>query len=319
MFNDNEQKKILSFCETLENDINLTIILTGSDYDTHFKDFSDDLNSLKCSISCVQKKADDGIPGIQIKENVIFHLVPKGKYLELILASVTYALQTLPEIQTKFADIQIYQKLKIYIAEQCPYCPAAVKKILEFGFCTNVKLEFIDGVFFHDVSAKDHITSTPVVLLDQTYRWTGVPNINEIHTILVDRDPSQLGSESLKEIIGEGRASDLTDLMIKKKKIFPAFYELVTHAKWSVRLGAMVVMEGLIEKERELSETAVPELWNRYERVDTSVRGDILYLIGETGHWGSLTKLKKVSTGDGPDDLIEAALDAMGRIEEIHH
>ncbi|OQY43185.1 MAG: hypothetical protein B6240_13015 [Desulfobacteraceae bacterium 4572_87] len=72
-------------------------------------------------------------------------------------------------------------------------------------------------------------------------------------------------------------------MMLERKMIFPNFYELLASEKWSVRLGAMVVMEEIIERDRKLAGQCVEPLWEKLPHLNGQVQGDVVYILGEAG------------------------------------
>jgi hypothetical protein len=100
-------------------------------------------------------------------------------------------------------------------------------------------------------------------------------------------------------------------MMLDKKQIFPAFYEVLTHPKWPVRLGAMVVMEELIERDLDLALQTIGTLWQQFHKVDDRIKGDLLYIFGLTGQKDLTPCLKKVLNGNFEQEVKEAAQEAL--------
>jgi HEAT repeat protein len=101
--------------------------------------------------------------------------------------------------------------------------------------------------------------------------------------------------------------------MQRRNCLFPALFELLTHPKWPVRLGAMVVMETLAETDPALASGAVAPLLGAFEGLDTQAKGDVLYVLGETGDADVLPFIEKTAE-DAAGELKSAAEDAIDRI-----
>jgi HEAT repeat protein len=112
-------------------------------------------------------------------------------------------------------------------------------------------------------------------------------------------------------MLKEGEAGRLAEMMLAKTQIFPAFYALLIHPKWPVRLGAMVVMEELIEKNLDLALDLIPPLWQQFDTVDDRVKGDLLYIFGQTGQKEIIPYLTKVLKGEFEQEVKEAAREAL--------
>lgn len=98
--------------------------------------------------------------------------------------------------------------------------------------------------------------------------------------------------------------------------IFPAFYDLITHEKWSVRLGAMVAMEEIIEEDRPLAAQCVGPLWERFPALDQQAQGDVVYILGEAGGRDIIRALETVLSGPYNAETREAAREALERIAQ---
>jgi hypothetical protein len=66
-------------------------------------------------------------------------------------------------------------------------------------------------------------------------------------------------------------------------QIFPAFYDVLTHDKWPVRLGAMVAMEEIISRSPALAARTLKPPWKRFDGVSDQIKGDVLYIFGGIG------------------------------------
>jgi len=177
------------------------------------------------------------------------------------------------------AKINLLSNLVIYVSPQCKFCPEAVSQLLPaLSLNHNIRLTVIDAVHFPELAQKDDIQSVPTLILEDQFRWTGTIQINEVFEMMAKRDPNALGPVSLEMMLKDGKAGQLAEMMLKEAEIFPAFYNLLTHSKWPVRLGAMVVMDELIEKNHDLAAQALERLWERFYQVDNRVKGDLLYI-----------------------------------------
>jgi hypothetical protein len=158
------------------------------------------------------------------------------------------------------------------------------------------------------------IRSVPTIVLDDQFRWTGSVPLEELIETINTRDPISLGPASLENIIKEGGADRLAAMMLEAENLFPAFYEVLTHSKWPIRLGAMVVMEEIIESNQDLAAEVLDPLWNRFHQVPAQIQGDILHVFGETGDSRSISWLESVLSGDFDREVKEAAREAVEKI-----
>ena len=215
-------------------------------------------------------------------------------------------------IRQTLDKIDIPVQLKLYIALQCPHCPNVVRTVIPLALhCNNINLHIIDGSLFPETAQKDKVMSAPCLILDDDFRWTGSVPAQEIVKMITNRDPSQLSTETLKTILEQGDASWIARQMIKKKKIFDGFIKLLLHETWSVRLGAMVAVEELVETEPDLAALLCPSLINLFDGKDVPIQGDILYALGEAGNGKTEEWIKKKLPTLAHQDLIDAATEAL--------
>jgi hypothetical protein len=104
-------------------------------------------------------------------------------------------------------------------------------------------------------------------------------------------------------------------MMLKKKTIFPSLFDLLTHHKWPVRLGAMVVMEEIASRNPDLAAQVIDPLWERFQHVEDPVKGDIIHVMGESGNHKIIPWMKKVLDGEYDAEIKEAAREALQKTE----
>jgi hypothetical protein len=92
-------------------------------------------------------------------------------------------------------------------------------------------------------------------------------------------------------------------------------YDLLTHPKWPVRLGAMVVVETLGDQNPALARQVVGPLQKQFNTADPMAQGDILHIIGQAGDSPVIPWLESIgSTSENPE-IKEAATDAVQAIQ----
>ena len=172
----------------------------------------------------------------------------------------------------------------------------------------------IDGELFLDAAQKDRVSAAPTVILDDRFRWTGSVDAGELVTLMLDRDPADLGADALRGMIEAGNAEGVARMMADRGMIFPAFIELLIHPRWSVRLGAMVSFETLAESDPGLAGEVVDPLVAVFADVDDGVKGDLIHVLGESGNRAALPFLATVAGGDYDDEVQAAAEEAIEKL-----
>ena len=320
MMNPAERKQFAVLNECLSKEIQIEIIETDHEKSPEIRQFCDELVQRVPKILIKKEQGDpDEIPAIQVHNGLRYQAIPAGtevgpfiEALELIdLGTARIAEKTAAEL----AKIDLPTHLVIYVSPQCTFCPGAVQQLLPLlTLNRHIRLTVVDAMHFPELAEKDNIQSVPTLILEDQFRWTGTFQLDEIVEMMVNRDPSVLGPASLEMLLKEGKAGQLTKMMLNKAEIFPAFYELLTHTKWPVRLGAMVVMEEIIEKRPDLAAQTINPLWQQFDKVDNRVKGDLVYILGQISPKETTPLLEGILNGEYDAEVKEAAREALEKL-----
>ncbi len=327
IFNSHSTSLIRNWDQTTKNQVKIKRLTTLHAEENQFINFTDQVSSMTSKLVIESEKGEKKLPGFLLKENVTYSALPLEKELEPFLEALSQihgsqAMLSGPAlsepIRQALDKIDIPVQLKLYIALQCPHCPNVVRTVIPLAFyCKNIHLHIIDGSLFPGTAQKDKVMSAPCLILDDDFRWTGSVMAEEIIKMITSRDPSQLSARTLKTILEEGDASWIAQAMIKKGKIFNAFIKLLLHETWSVRLGAMVVVEELAETEPKLAASLCPLLIDLFDEKDIPIQGDILYAMGEAGDLETKKWIQTKFPKFEHPDLIDAATDALDTLKDI--
>ncbi len=320
----NEKEIVRKFNEEVAGlDLKLVLIKTAGGQSVPMESFCDEFSESAPSVTIKREKADDDseLPAMVVKDRLIYRGVPEGRELEPFLEALKIAggvaEDKLAGIKERLSGLAMAASFQIFVSPQCPFCPLTVKALAPLAFVGElVRVSVIDAFLFPDLAAARGVRSVPATFLDESFSWTGAVNLDEIVDMVLNRDPSQLGAESLKNMIHEGMAARVAEMMDGEGKVFPAFVELLAHGKWTVRLGAMATAEELAARNGRVAAELARLVWERFREADEPVKGDLLYVIGETGGEDVVSGLVSVRDGDFGDDAKEAAREALERIRE---
>jgi hypothetical protein len=315
-----EKKQILTLNDVLSKDIQIGLVVTEHEKSGSIRQFCDDLIQLVPKVRVIEEEGDpDEVPAIKIHNGLRYQAIPSGTevapFIEALKMLDSATAQIDEAINDQLANVDLPTGLIIFVAPQCKFCPQAVRQLLPLPTLNrNIRLTVIDAMLFPELGEKENIQSVPTLILEDQFRWTGSIQVNEIIDVMADRDASMLGPVSLEMMITQGKAGELAEMMLAKEQIFPAFYEVLTHPKWPVRLGAMVVMEELIESNLDLATRMLQPLWERFKKVDNRVKGDLLYIFGQMKCTDLAPRLQAILEGDYDLEVQEAAQEALDRI-----
>ena len=323
MFSDLEKKQLLKLNDALSQEITIGLVESGHVHSQVFHEFCDGLTQLAPKIRISQEDgSSQQLPQILIGSSLKYQALPTGlemqPFIEALAALDSGPLQPTESIISRLKKNNLPATLTAFIAPQCTFCPQVISQLIPLAMVeSGVQLIVIDGTLFPEAAQTHKIQSVPTILLDDQFRWTGSVPLDELIDAVSSRDPALLGASSLESILQDGQAGHLTAMMLDAQKIFPAFYELLTHEKWPVRLGAMVVMEEIAAQAPGIAPEAIGPLWGRFEGVSDQVKGDILYLFGEIGDRKAIAWLEEVTAGKFNAEVKEAAKEALEKIPEI--
>jgi hypothetical protein len=282
-----------------------------------FKKFCDNLSHLVPGIKI--KKGGDSPkepPQIVIGDRLRYQTVPAALELQPFLEALAAIGSDPPKVddsaKSRLKNDRLPATLTLFIAPQCTFCPAVVRQLIPLPLIDDkIQLVIIDGSLFPETAETHKISAVPTLLIDEQFRWTGSAPLDEIINTINTRDPMSLGAASLENILTEGQAGELAAMMLGKSTIFPAFLELLIHEKWHIRLGAMVVMEEIADKNPALAAETVGFLREKFRGLPEQVKGDVLYILGEIKDQRTVPWLEEVMKGEYNEEVKEAAKEAL--------
>ena len=312
-----EEQQIIQFNSQLSQDIQLRLVKTRDESGRNIEDFCTALQKTAPKVHIIHEKEDSDTPTeLRIHSRIRYRSVPLGHELGPFLKALLWSfdIHTPPPAPSSLSDLALPAELKLYVSEYCPFCPGIVESLLPLALSSIwVRLTVTDAGLFMDEARKDRIQSVPTLVMDSQFRWTGTISIREIIDALIHRDPSRLEADTLMNMIADGNAGLLSQMMLEKEMIFPALLDLLIHPKWPVRLGAMVAMETIAAENPTLAQKMAAPLWDRFDMVEEKVKGDILYLVGEIDTGGSIGRIQDILNrkAEYHMEIIEAAEEAL--------
>ncbi|MDY6825180.1 MAG: thioredoxin family protein [Thermodesulfobacteriota bacterium] len=319
--NPSDERKIEEWGRRLADTVSIEVVLDGDAQNGRstpgkmIAGFCERLNQLAPEVTVNQKEGTE--PGIRIAPNIVYQAVPENQEMDIFLDALDGTLKPAggviePPDMDRLSRLASSVRLDVYISSHCPFCPHVVTALLLTAQASErVNVKVVDGTLFPEKAQSLDIKAVPTVILDNGFRWTGQVDMNEIMAVAVSGADADFGAETLKSIVEAGNAETVAKMMLDKGEIYSAYIDLLTDEKWSVRLGAMVVFEYIAESDDAMAGQVVEALWERFDRVDNSVKGDILHLYGESGRPDARKKVETVLAGDYAEEVKESAREAL--------
>ncbi len=305
---------------TLPGPVGIVLVRSPDERGERLEAFCRTLERLVPSVKITEEAAEGAsLPALRIGGLWTFHMVPEENELAPFLDLLSRVASQAPGLEAglaaKLERVTVPSRVDLYVTTQCPNCPAVATRIAPFPLVNPlITLRVIDGVLFPEEAGDRRVRAVPTVILTDGMRFTGQVRAEEVADGLVHGDPGRMGAEAFARMIQAGDAEGLADMMLERGQVFPGVLDLLAGELFSLRLGAMVAMETVGERNPELAREALEPLWEGMERADPSARGDIVYLVGELGdaRWnGRLEDL--LGRSDDPE-LREAVREALANL-----
>lgn len=312
-----EEIKIGTFNENLPGAIGIDLVLTDDSRSEEFGRFCEAFSKIATNVAISETRMAEGLPEIGIAGSLRYRAVPAGPELDPFLEALAAAFGTPPAGMKKYAGIETEAELSLFVSPQCVFCPGAVRKLFPLAILNApVRLTVIDGFLFNELSESEGITSAPTLILNGDFRWTGDFQMDEVADMIRTGDPAGVGVSSLVKMVQDGGADRIAKMMLSRKTLFPAFIDLLVHEKLDIRLGAMVAVETIAESDAGLAGQLVEPLWKKYPNHNDQVKGDILYVFGESGGETALPLIREAVDASGNLEIKEAGEEAAEKIGE---
>lgn len=316
-----ETAKIIEWAESQTQSHDLFLCDTPHPRQHEFDLFVSELTRAAPCVRVTPSVRQCQVPTLFITDNIGFSALPVDRELRPFLEALSFLAKPVPvpeKIETLLKQISRPGHLTLFIAAQCPHCPDMVRRLIPLAVHSkNIFLDIIDGTLFPEIAEKHQVLSVPCLILETDFRWTGHIDTEEVLTQMIEQDPSQLSAATFRQILEQGDADWISHRMVQADTLFNGFVDLLLHPEWSVRLGAMVVVETLTEAAPQLAARLWPLLIKAFDNVpDISIQGDILYALGEVGDQTTAAWIEKKLPDLMHPDLKDAAQEALNSIGE---
>jgi hypothetical protein len=250
--------------------------------------------------------------------NVHYLAVPEGHEFAPFLDALMWvggAKQT--------TDAEVYEPLRavtapvdllVLIAPVCPHCPQVVRAAVSVGVhCSLVRVTVGDALQFPDLAEQFKVKSTPTTVIDGGLTIVGQVNAPQLVDHIVKSAVGDSLTEILNSMVQSGRAEDAASILCRESRP-EAILPLYAAKEFSLRMGALLVMETALEHDPRILDAIVPNLAALLEDQEVGLRGDTAELLGKIGHPAAVPSLEKVL--QDPDvDVREAVEEALQSIK----
>lgn len=301
-----------------DKDIIMEFIHCGDSHGNSIKQSIDEISNVSNRFMIITKNdIERKESAFVLLPNILIEAELKSKVIVMVL-DILDQINSNESVQLHASQYHIPAPLylKLFISPFCPNCPYVVKDIAALAIKNpNIYLEIIDGLLYVEKSVEDQVKAVPTLIYNENFRWTGQIRVKDVLDVLTNIKPENLSSRSIQTMIEAGRATAVATLMTNEGKVFKTLYELLLNEKWTVRLGAMVVAEAIGERNEQLANEIIQNLWANFDKVSESVKGDIVYLAGEIGSIEYIHKIESLIHHAPSPDMLDALNDALSSLK----
>ncbi|MEJ5349279.1 MAG: hypothetical protein WHS46_11400 [Desulfosoma sp.] len=302
--NENDKRAVLSWNTHVSGKVPLGLQKTRDTRSAVLQAFGDELVGLTPHISLETTFRDtNDLPAFFVGNGWIWHAAPSGAEFRPFLE--TLALfhersaesfpssekeqkgsfqQRKPDLWDRLQGLQKPTELLVFTASQCPHCAHMLFELGPLPFLSSyLVIRVLDALLFAEKAQEAGIRSVPTILYGDHFRWTGRVDLAHVLEVVCRDEHTELSAAAAVRLLKEGKAKELSRLMLTSSKIWKDFASVLTHAEWSVRLGALVVLEELAEKNVTRARAYLPLLWENMDTFSAAVQGDVIYATGMVG------------------------------------
>lgn len=302
--NEHDRRTLLSWNAHVSGQLTLVLRLTRDPRSASLQTFAEDLTALSPHISLHTAFEDtDDLPGFFIGNSWIWHAVPSGAELRPFLETLALFQETStspqhcwnhepapvlwhirPDLRQRLVGLQSPRELVIFTGPQCPHCAHMLLELAPMPFMTpHLVVRVVDALLCAEMAQAAGIRSVPTILLGKDFRWTGRVDLAHVLEVVCRDENTELSAAAAIRLLKEGKAQELSRLMLSSSNPWAGFPAVLTHAEWSVRLGALVVLEELVDKDPLKAKAYLPLLWKNMDDLPAAVQGDVVYATGIVG------------------------------------
>ena len=316
-----ELAAVKSTLAALQERVIIKVNLTRHSLSEQFRTFIEELASVSEHLQPLYlTRSQDGPPSIEIQTNLRYLALPNGRemapFLQSLLSRSQGEVSLAPRTLSALETFIIPTRLEVMMSPACPHCPAVVGLVNQLARAnTYLEATIIDVTLLADYGQKYGIRGVPTVVIDGQDQLVGTISEDLLVDRLANSDPSSFHPDSFKKIIKEGDAERLAGMMVADGDIYSGSLELLADPDWSVRMGMIIVLEGVAERSPGLVQRAYPYILDLLEHEDDNQRGDTAYLLGLIGDASVMDRLEVLLKDSNPQ-VVEVAYEAVQRIRK---
>lgn len=217
------------------------------------------------------------------------------------------------ELASRLSSLQEDAEITVFIAQQCPHCPLAVREAARLAAASpRVTLQVVDAQVFPSMTTMFSVKSVPMTVLDTGLSITGLENASTLVEHLLQRGSDSHRSRVFASLADGGRAAE-AGRMLTSEGGARFLVESWRGSTMSTRLGLMMAVEEALSMDPGCLDSCEEDLIAIMFEGDASLRGDTLDILSRIGTQKSVPAVRQCLLDDNPD-VAEMAREALQEI-----
>jgi len=320
------QEQAKSILKSLNGKVAFVLLKNGEGgLFTKLKVFAHQISVLSDLITIEESLAKNGstAPAINLanssRGNICYAALPDGGELAPFLRTLVHmgnGTNSLKEDTVHYLlglnqDITI----EVLITQSCPVCPRMVELVNQLALCSHkIKVWIVDVDYFPHIREKHRAASAPTTVINDRVQIVGAVNEKELLNWIY----KALSEEGLPDVVASlltiGNSGKALEIITEENRP-DLLIDLMGRSEFTVRLGAMVVIESLQQTAPERIPRLVPGLIKLLDSDMVNIRGDAAFMLGKIGDPRAIEPLRRLVPGEQNPDLREIAKEALGSLQ----
>jgi hypothetical protein len=213
-----------------------------------------------------------------------YQALPEDKewspFYNLIRTLATGEIRLSPETIAYLRNYKDPLVLQIVITPDCPFCALAVNLANQWAAAgPSLKAWIINGRLFPERIKRIPVKSAPALILDDEVVKTGLFSEEELVALLKKKNSPGYLEQLYRNDLLEKRMGPALKRLLSRPQDLPIIAELIKAEEFGIKLGAMALIEQIIDSAPEKHPQIFDALLSLLNETSDQVVGDTAYLL----------------------------------------
>jgi hypothetical protein len=216
-----------------------------------------------------------------------------------------------PESKHRLLGLKRPLTIQVLITDSCPFCAQVVGLVNQVAAAgAQVRAWIIDLDLFPDYLQRYRPKAAPTTILEEEIILTGLIQEKELIEWLIRLDSNDYLDRLYRNHLMEKRMDEAWKRLLHHPQDLPIIAGLIRDEAFSIKLGAMALLEQVVDEAPLLHEALFQALGPLLEDPSDLVVGDGAYLLGLLPDPRKIPLLQALLNHDNPE-IVEAAREGL--------